>query len=79
LPPVELQRDNRAMLHMPVNSPDSARTKHIDVHFHYLRAAVAKGQVVVAYVPTHDNAADIFTKALPREKFQKFRTVRGMA
>jgi len=77
--PVELQGDNRAMLHMAVNSADSARTKHIAVPFHYLRGAVARGQIKVVYVPTHDNVADFFTKALARERFHQFCTALGMA
>jgi len=61
-----------------LNSADSVRTKHIAVTYHYLRGAVARGQLKVVYVPTHENVADLFTKALAREKFQKLRTALGM-
>jgi ATP-binding cassette subfamily B (MDR/TAP) protein 1 len=41
------------------------RTKHIDVRYHYVREVIAKGDVKVCKINTHDNAADIMTKPLP--------------
>ncbi|RYA57260.1 hypothetical protein DD599_25540 [Enterobacter cloacae complex sp. CH23B] len=45
-----------------------ARTKHIEVHYHYVRERLSAGKISLAYVPTQDNLADLFTKALSREK-----------
>ncbi|KZV87655.1 hypothetical protein EXIGLDRAFT_578125, partial [Exidia glandulosa HHB12029] len=39
---------------------------------------VASGQVSVRYVSTHDQVADIMTKALSREKHQKFMRAMGL-
>lgn len=77
--PLSLFCDNRATLHMAVNSADSSRTKHIDIPYHYLRESVSKGVVQPTFVPTHENVADMFTKALDRVKFAKFRKAIGMA
>ena len=55
-----------------------ARTKHIEVHYHYVRERLLVGEISLAYVPTHDNLADLFTKALPREKFEAFRKALGL-
>ncbi|KAF9552470.1 hypothetical protein CPC08DRAFT_602828, partial [Agrocybe pediades] len=39
---------------------------------------VGKGQAVVRFVPTGDNIADIFTKALSAEKHWKFCRAMGL-
>ncbi|MCO5549956.1 hypothetical protein L7F22_003433 [Adiantum nelumboides] len=41
-----------------------ARTKHIEVHYHYDRERLHAGEITLAYCPTQDNIADLFTKAL---------------
>ena len=46
-----------------------ARTKHIDLRYHFLREAVEDERICFTYIPTEDNVADIFTKALLRPKF----------
>ncbi|MCO5575381.1 hypothetical protein L7F22_029181 [Adiantum nelumboides] len=55
-----------------------ARTKHIEVHYHYVRERLSAGEVSLAYVPTQDNLTDLFTKALSREKFKAFRKALGL-
>ena len=55
-----------------------ARTKHIEVHYHYVRERLFAGEISLVYVPTQDNLADLFTKALPREKFEAFRKALGL-
>jgi hypothetical protein len=67
--------DNQACISM-VNSPVySDRNKHIDVRYHYTRWLVEEGVVEVKYISTHKQLADIFTKALPRDQFQKLRNI----
>lgn len=78
LEPVPLKADNQAAIHMAVNSSDTARTKHIDVHFHVLRELVTKRVISLKYISTEDNLADIFTKPLGDMKFHKFRSMLGM-
>ena len=50
-----------------------APTKHIEVHYYYVRERLSAGEISLAYVPTQDNIADLFTNPLPREKFEAFR------
>ena len=45
------------------------RTKHIDIRHHYIREVVARGDVKVVKISTHDNTADMLTKPLPVAKF----------
>ena len=46
------------------------RTKHIGVKFHYVRDVVAKGNLKVCKISTHDNSGDMMTKPVPTNKFE---------
>ena len=53
--------------------------KHIDLCYHFIREAVDEGKINVQYIPTAKNVSDIFTKALPRPKFEVFIEKLGLA
>ena len=46
------------------------RTKHIDVRYHFIRGVVAKGDVKVCKISTHDNPAGMITKHVSVAKFE---------
>ncbi|PHT53974.1 hypothetical protein CQW23_08436 [Capsicum baccatum] len=48
------------------------RKKHIDVLYHFVREIIARGDIVVRNISTHDNPADMMTKTLPSAKFEQF-------
>ncbi|PHU26198.1 Retrovirus-related Pol polyprotein from transposon TNT 1-94 [Capsicum chinense] len=48
------------------------RTKHIYVRYHFMREIIARGDIVVSKISTHDNSADMMTKTLPSAKFEHF-------
>ncbi|GKB33050.1 retrovirus-related pol polyprotein from transposon TNT 1-94 [Tanacetum coccineum] len=47
-----------------------AMSKHIDIRHHFIIEQVEKGVVELYFMRTEYQLADIFTKALPRERFQ---------
>nr|GEU48256.1 hypothetical protein [Tanacetum cinerariifolium] len=47
-----------------------SRSKHIDVLHHFIREQVERGVVELYFVMTDYQLADIFTKALPRHRFE---------
>nr|GFC05269.1 retrovirus-related Pol polyprotein from transposon TNT 1-94 [Tanacetum cinerariifolium] len=47
-----------------------SRTKHIDVLYHFIKEKVEKGIVELFVVRTEYSLADLFTKALPVERFK---------
>ncbi|GJU51531.1 retrovirus-related pol polyprotein from transposon TNT 1-94 [Tanacetum coccineum] len=49
---------------------DPTLSKHIDIRHHFIREQVEKGVVELYFVRTEYQLADIFTKALPRERFE---------
>ncbi|GJU25061.1 hypothetical protein Tco_1163682 [Tanacetum coccineum] len=52
------------------NNVQHSRSKHIDIRHHFIREQVEKGVVELYFVTTDYQLADIFTKALPRERFE---------
>jgi len=61
----------RAIAKMSDSSKE--RTKNLDVKHHKTRELVRDKHIYSTYVPTEDMVADIFTKALGKRKFDKFR------
>ncbi|GJU77069.1 retrovirus-related pol polyprotein from transposon TNT 1-94 [Tanacetum coccineum] len=51
------------------NDVQHSRSKHIDVRYHFIKEQVENGVVELYFVRTEYHPADIFTKALPRERF----------
>ena len=49
------------------------RSKHIELHMHFIRKLIHDHVLEVQYCSTDDQVADIFTKALTEEKFTKLR------
>nr|GFA63938.1 integrase, catalytic region, zinc finger, CCHC-type, peptidase aspartic, catalytic [Tanacetum cinerariifolium] len=47
-----------------------SRSKHIDIRHHFIREQVERGVVELYFVSTDYQLADIFTKALPRQRFE---------
>jgi transposase InsO family protein len=60
--------DNQAAIKLIEDDNYHARTKHIDIRYHFIRYTVQSGALDVIYCPTEDMVADILTKALPKWK-----------
>ena len=50
-----------------------ARTKHIDVRYHFVRDVLEDGDVKLVKVHTKENPADMLTNVVPRNKFDHYR------
>ncbi|GJR30283.1 retrovirus-related pol polyprotein from transposon TNT 1-94 [Tanacetum coccineum] len=61
---------NRSAIDLCCNNIQHSRSKHIDIRHHFIRDQVKKGVVELYFVTTDYQLADIFTKALSRERFQ---------
>ncbi|GJR44981.1 retrovirus-related pol polyprotein from transposon TNT 1-94 [Tanacetum coccineum] len=67
---IPLYCDNRSAIALCCNNVQHSRSKHIDIRHHFIREQVEKGMVELYFVTTDYQLADIFTKALPRERFE---------
>ena len=70
--------DNQGAICLSSDSTFYARTKHIDVHFHFICQTISPGHLTLHYIPTNDMIADIFTKSLAFNKFTKFCSLLGL-
>jgi len=70
--------DNLSNIQLARNLVFHARTKHIEVHYHFIREKVLASEIDLTYVSTEDQVADIFTKVLGAEKHRRFRSMLGM-
>lgn len=68
-----LMCDNQSALKLMRNSEFHARTKAIRIRFHSIRELVNDDVFDIEYVPSEENTADIFTKALSGPKFTYHR------
>nr|GEY70872.1 hypothetical protein [Tanacetum cinerariifolium] len=62
--------DSKAAIAISCNLVHHSRTKHIDVRYHFIKETVEKGIVELFFVGTEYQLADLFTKALPEERFK---------
>nr|GEY02413.1 retrovirus-related Pol polyprotein from transposon TNT 1-94 [Tanacetum cinerariifolium] len=62
--------DNCSDIALCCNNVQHSRSKHIDIRHHFIREQVEKGVVELYFMTTDYQLANIFTKALPRERFE---------
>ncbi|GJZ04060.1 retrovirus-related pol polyprotein from transposon TNT 1-94 [Tanacetum coccineum] len=67
---IPLYCDNCSAIALCCNNILHSQSKHIDIRHHFIREQVEKGMVELYFVTTDYQLADIFTKALPRERFE---------
>jgi hypothetical protein len=59
---VHLLCDNESAIRMEDNPIEHSRPKHIDIRYHFLRDHQQRRDIKIAFVNTHNQLADIFTK-----------------
>ncbi|KAI5312000.1 hypothetical protein L3X38_041173 [Prunus dulcis] len=73
-----LKCDNTSAISITKNPVFHQRTKHIDRRYHFIKDALQQGIIDLIYCPTKDQVADIFTKSLPKERFNYLRDKLGV-
>ena len=70
--------DNSSTIKLSKNPVMHGRSKHIDVRFHFLRELANDGVIELLHCGSEDQIADVMTKPLKLDSFQKFRRLMGM-
>ncbi|WVZ95788.1 hypothetical protein U9M48_041510, partial [Paspalum notatum var. saurae] len=65
---VRISCDNLSSIRLAENPVFHVRTKHIEVHYHYIREKVLEGEIEMVTTKTDDQTADILTKSLNKAK-----------
>ena len=65
--------DNQSAIAVTANGIKGERTKHVDIKYHFITETVERGDVKLTWIPTTEQLADIFTKALHGPLFEHFR------
>ena len=69
--PIIVRVDNLGAIFMSDNISVSQRTKHVDARYQFVQQFSLEGFIKVIFVKTDENDADLFTKNLDGEKYEK--------
>nr|GEZ18081.1 copia protein [Tanacetum cinerariifolium] len=75
---IPLYCDNQSAIALSCNSVQHSRSKLIDIRHHFIKEQVERRIVELYFVETKYQLADIFTKALPRERFETLLPLLGV-
>jgi phosphopantetheinyl transferase (holo-ACP synthase) len=69
---IPIYTDNNGAIQLAKNPSFHARSKHINVRYHFIRQKLADKTISIHYIPTEEQPADGFTKPLAKVKFNVF-------
>ena len=77
--PTTLFSDSKSAISLAHDGHYHARTKHIDIRYHFICYILEGGTLKLVYCPTNDMTADTLTKALPSVKAKHFASALGLS
>nr|GEW13392.1 hypothetical protein [Tanacetum cinerariifolium] len=66
---IQIYCDSKSAIAISCNPVQHSKTKHITVRYHFIKEHVEKGTIELYFVKTDYQLADLFTKALPADRF----------
>jgi hypothetical protein len=76
--PTSLWCNNQSAIKLSKDPVQHQRSKHIELHMHFIRKLIHDQVIEVLFFPTEDQVANIFTKSLTEVKFSKLRSMLGV-
>jgi len=71
--PINVYEDNSGAIAIAKFGNFTKNSKHIEVHYHFVHECVEEGMIGIIKIESENNIADILTKSLRRNNFEKFR------
>jgi hypothetical protein len=65
-----LHSDNQSAVHLAKNSTFHFRTKHIDLHYHFIQLLIEDGVLKLVKIVESKNPADMLTKPVTTKKLE---------
>ena len=62
--PIPIFTDNQSAIAYSKNEINNSQTKHIDIHYHYMRGQIITGNIIIIYIKTAEIPASVLTKPL---------------
>jgi len=78
LAPTTLFSNNKSAIALSKDHQYHARTKHIDIRYHFIHWIIENGSICLIFCPTEDMVADTLTKPLPSVKAKHFARELGL-
>lgn len=75
--PITIYEDNQPCI-SAVRQNDFKRLKHIDIKYHFIKEKSADNSINLKYISTDQQTADVFTKGLPKIRFEQHRMEIGL-
>ncbi|KAI3503838.1 hypothetical protein L1887_32292 [Cichorium endivia] len=69
---VPIYCDSKSAITISHNPIQHSMTKHIDLRYHFIKDQILEGNIELYFIPTDEQVADVFTKALDYTKFNYF-------
>jgi hypothetical protein len=76
--PMTIYSDNQSCISLSKNPTFHARTKHVEIHHHFVREKIEEGKIDLVFCGTQDMVADVLTKGLTCEKHSRFKEMMGI-
>jgi hypothetical protein len=70
--------DNQSCIKMTENHVFHDRSKHIEIHYHYICDMVQRGALKLQYISMDEQVVDMLTKPLSHVKFEYFQDKLGI-
>nr|GFB96198.1 retrovirus-related Pol polyprotein from transposon TNT 1-94 [Tanacetum cinerariifolium] len=75
---IPMYRDNKRAIALCCNNVQHSRSKHIDIRYHFIKEHVENGVIELYFLNTEYQLANLFTKALGRERIEFLINKLGM-
>ena len=71
--------ENQSTIRISTDPVQRQRTKHVEIHMHYIRELVHDGTIALLYYASSEQVADIFTKVLSEKTFSIIKSLLGIS